>query len=84
MDVAKSLKETQGNYNSTKPFYCRFHNVTSGPIEPLWTPFSAVKVVEENLFFTLKLKTGKSRAIEIITTRQKKTDKLNEPHFTHG
>ncbi|XP_042372207.1 zona pellucida sperm-binding protein 3-like, partial [Plectropomus leopardus] len=31
------------------------HNVSSLPLDPLWIPFSAVKVAEEFLYFTLKL-----------------------------
>ncbi|XP_044048830.1 zona pellucida sperm-binding protein 3-like [Siniperca chuatsi] len=37
--------------------YPRKHNVSSLPLNPLWIPFSAVKVAEEFLYFTLKLKT---------------------------
>ncbi|TKS73349.1 Zona pellucida sperm-binding protein 3 [Collichthys lucidus] len=33
------------------------HNVSSLPLDPLWIPFSAVKVSEEFLYFTLKLMT---------------------------
>ncbi|XP_041651315.1 zona pellucida sperm-binding protein 3-like [Cheilinus undulatus] len=35
--------------------YPRKHNVSSLPLDPLWIPFSAVKVAEEFLYFTLKL-----------------------------
>ncbi|XP_029378471.1 zona pellucida sperm-binding protein 3-like [Echeneis naucrates] len=38
-------------------YYPRKHNVSSLPLEPLWIPFSAVKVSEEFLYFTLKLMT---------------------------
>uniref|UniRef100_A0A665USU5 Zona pellucida sperm-binding protein 3 n=1 Tax=Echeneis naucrates TaxID=173247 RepID=A0A665USU5_ECHNA len=38
-------------------YYPRYHNVSSLPLEPLWIPFSAVKVSEEFLYFTLKLMT---------------------------
>lgn len=37
--------------------YPRKHNVSIGPIDPLWIPFSAVKVAEEFLYFTLQLMT---------------------------
>ncbi|XP_060891058.1 zona pellucida sperm-binding protein 3-like [Labrus mixtus] len=37
--------------------YPRKHNVSSLALIPQWTPFSAVKVSEEFLYFTLKLKT---------------------------
>ncbi|XP_020513430.2 zona pellucida sperm-binding protein 3-like [Labrus bergylta] len=37
--------------------YQRKHNVSSLALIPQWTPFSAVKVSEEFLYFTLKLKT---------------------------
>ncbi|XP_074533751.1 zona pellucida sperm-binding protein 3-like [Halichoeres trimaculatus] len=37
--------------------YPRKHNVSSLPLDPLWIPFSAVKVAEEFLYFTLKLMT---------------------------
>ncbi|XP_030281660.1 zona pellucida sperm-binding protein 3 [Sparus aurata] len=37
--------------------YQRHHNVSSLPLDPLWIPFSAVKVSEEFLYFTLKLMT---------------------------
>ncbi|XP_054475776.1 zona pellucida sperm-binding protein 3-like [Anoplopoma fimbria] len=37
--------------------YPRKHNVSSLPLNPLWIPFSAVKVAEEFLYFTLKLMT---------------------------
>ncbi|XP_028263654.1 zona pellucida sperm-binding protein 3-like isoform X2 [Parambassis ranga] len=37
--------------------YPRKSNVSSLPIDPVWTPFSAVKVAEEFLYFTLKLMT---------------------------
>ncbi|XP_029289369.1 zona pellucida sperm-binding protein 3-like [Cottoperca gobio] len=35
--------------------YPRRHNVSSLPLDPLWIPFSAVKVSEEFLYFTLTL-----------------------------
>ncbi|XP_034735827.1 zona pellucida sperm-binding protein 3-like [Etheostoma cragini] len=35
--------------------YPRKHNVSSLPLDPLWIPFSAVKVADEFLYFTLKL-----------------------------
>ncbi|XP_051237143.1 zona pellucida sperm-binding protein 3 [Dicentrarchus labrax] len=38
-------------------YYPRKHNVSSLPLLPLWIPFSAVKVAEEFLYFTLKLMT---------------------------
>ncbi|KAG7239384.1 hypothetical protein INR49_029239 [Caranx melampygus] len=37
--------------------YPRKHNVSSKPLDPLWIPFSAVKVAEEFLYFTLRLMT---------------------------
>ncbi|KAJ4937458.1 hypothetical protein JOQ06_002093 [Pogonophryne albipinna] len=37
--------------------YPRKHNVSSLPLDPLWIPFSAVKVSEEFLYFTLRLMT---------------------------
>ncbi|XP_034540582.1 zona pellucida sperm-binding protein 3-like [Notolabrus celidotus] len=37
--------------------YPRKHNVSSLPLDPMWIPFSAVKVAEEFLYFTLKLMT---------------------------
>ncbi|XP_076589244.1 zona pellucida sperm-binding protein 3-like [Chaetodon auriga] len=37
--------------------YPRKHNVSSLPLDPVWIPFSAVKVAEEFLYFTLKLMT---------------------------
>uniref|UniRef100_A0A3B4YRX4 Zona pellucida sperm-binding protein 3 n=1 Tax=Seriola lalandi dorsalis TaxID=1841481 RepID=A0A3B4YRX4_SERLL len=37
--------------------YPRKHNVSSLPLDPQWIPFSAVKVAEEFLYFTLKLMT---------------------------
>ncbi|XP_037621966.1 zona pellucida sperm-binding protein 3-like [Sebastes umbrosus] len=37
--------------------YPRKHNVSSLPLDPLWIPFSAVKVSEEFLYFTMKLMT---------------------------
>ncbi|XP_070686392.1 zona pellucida sperm-binding protein 3-like [Pempheris klunzingeri] len=37
--------------------YPRKHNVSSLPLNPVWIPFSAVKVSEEFLYFTLKLMT---------------------------
>ncbi|KAM9854747.1 zona pellucida sperm-binding protein 3-like [Aulostomus maculatus] len=37
--------------------YPRKHNVSSLPLDPHWIPFSAVKVAEEFLYFTLKLMT---------------------------
>uniref|UniRef100_A0A8C6UQ97 Zona pellucida sperm-binding protein 3 n=1 Tax=Neogobius melanostomus TaxID=47308 RepID=A0A8C6UQ97_9GOBI len=37
--------------------YPRRHNVSSLPLDPLWVPFSAVKVSEEFLYFSLKLMT---------------------------
>eukprot|EP00064_Thunnus_orientalis_P002071 superscaffoldBa00000144_g2078 len=37
--------------------YPRKHNVSSLPLDPLWIPFSAVKVAEEFLYFTLTLMT---------------------------
>lgn len=37
--------------------YQRKQNVSSLPLDPLWVPFSAVKVAEEFLYFTLKLMT---------------------------
>ncbi|XP_033992224.1 zona pellucida sperm-binding protein 3-like [Trematomus bernacchii] len=38
--------------------YPRKHNVSSLPLDPLWIPFSAVKVSEEFLYFTLRLMTN--------------------------
>ncbi|XP_026167224.1 zona pellucida sperm-binding protein 3-like isoform X2 [Mastacembelus armatus] len=38
-------------------YYQRKHNVSSLPLDPLWIPFSAVKVAEEFLYFTLRLMT---------------------------
>lgn len=35
--------------------YPRKHNVSSLPLDPVWNPFSAVKIAEEFLYFTLKL-----------------------------
>ncbi|XP_032380434.1 zona pellucida sperm-binding protein 3 isoform X1 [Etheostoma spectabile] len=35
--------------------YPRNHNVSSLALDPLWIPFSAVKVADEFLYFTLKL-----------------------------
>lgn len=61
-------------------FNCRFHNVTGGPIEPVWTPFSTVRVFEENLFFSLKLKTGKTRSCQEPTPEKKQ---VNKPYFTY-
>lgn len=37
--------------------YQRKHNVSSLPLDPLWIPYSAVKVAEELLYFTLTLRT---------------------------
>uniref|UniRef100_A0A3Q3FWH6 Zona pellucida sperm-binding protein 3 n=1 Tax=Kryptolebias marmoratus TaxID=37003 RepID=A0A3Q3FWH6_KRYMA len=37
--------------------YPRHHNVSSLPIDPHWVPFSAVKMAEEFLYFTLRLMT---------------------------
>uniref|UniRef100_A0A673AGK5 Zona pellucida sperm-binding protein 3 n=1 Tax=Sphaeramia orbicularis TaxID=375764 RepID=A0A673AGK5_9TELE len=37
--------------------YPRIHNVSSLPLIPYWVPFSATKVSEEFLYFTLKLMT---------------------------
>ncbi|KAF7662907.1 hypothetical protein LDENG_00223290 [Lucifuga dentata] len=37
--------------------YPRKHNVSSLPLNPLWIPFSAAKVADEFLYFTLKLMT---------------------------
>ncbi|XP_069018627.1 zona pellucida sperm-binding protein 3-like [Embiotoca jacksoni] len=37
--------------------YPRKHNVSSLPLDPLWVPFSAVKMAEEFLYFTLTLMT---------------------------
>ncbi|KAI3371411.1 hypothetical protein L3Q82_024006, partial [Scortum barcoo] len=37
--------------------YSRKQNVSSLPLDPLWIPFSAVRVSEEFLYFTLKLMT---------------------------
>lgn len=37
----------------------RKHNVSSLAIDPMWIPYSSVKVAEEFLYFTLTLKTGK-------------------------
>ncbi|NP_001296846.1 zona pellucida sperm-binding protein 3-like precursor [Fundulus heteroclitus] len=37
--------------------YPRKHNVSSLPLDPLWVPFSAVKMAEEFLYFTMKLMT---------------------------
>ncbi|XP_068460062.1 zona pellucida sperm-binding protein 3-like [Clinocottus analis] len=37
--------------------YPRKHNVSSLALDPLWVPFSAVKMAEEFLYFTLKLMT---------------------------
>ncbi|KAM6937880.1 zona pellucida sperm-binding protein 3-like [Xenentodon cancila] len=37
--------------------YPRMHNVSSLPLDPLWIPFSAVKMAEEFLYFSLKLMT---------------------------
>ncbi|XP_071344381.1 zona pellucida sperm-binding protein 3-like [Trachinotus anak] len=37
--------------------YPRYHNVSSLPLNPLWIPFSAVKISEEFLYFTLRLMT---------------------------
>ncbi|TNN45579.1 Zona pellucida sperm-binding protein 3 [Liparis tanakae] len=37
--------------------YPRKHNVSSLALDPLWIPFSAVKMAEEFLYFTLKLMT---------------------------
>ncbi|KAM9352387.1 zona pellucida sperm-binding protein 3-like [Symphorus nematophorus] len=37
--------------------YPRKHNVSSLPLDPMWIPFSAVKVAEEFLYFSLKLMT---------------------------
>ncbi|CAL8358635.1 unnamed protein product [Lota lota] len=37
--------------------YPRKHNVSSNPLDPLWNPFSAIKVSNELLYFTLVLKT---------------------------
>lgn len=39
----------------------RKSNVSSLPLDPVWNPFSAVKVAEEFLYFTLKLMTGNSK-----------------------
>ncbi|XP_019714269.1 zona pellucida sperm-binding protein 3-like, partial [Hippocampus comes] len=33
------------------------HNVSSLPLDPKWIPFSAVRVAEEFLYFTLTLRT---------------------------
>ncbi|XP_056138227.1 zona pellucida sperm-binding protein 3-like [Lampris incognitus] len=38
-------------------YYPRKHNVSSLPLDPLWIPFSAAKVSEEVLYFTLRLMT---------------------------
>lgn len=35
--------------------------MSSLAIDPMWIPYSAVKVAEEFLYFTLTLMTGKSR-----------------------
>lgn len=32
--------------------------MSSLPLDPLWVPFSAVKMAEEFLYFTMKLMTG--------------------------
>uniref|UniRef100_A0A8C2Z1C0 Zona pellucida sperm-binding protein 3 n=1 Tax=Cyclopterus lumpus TaxID=8103 RepID=A0A8C2Z1C0_CYCLU len=37
--------------------YPRYHNVSSLALDPQWIPFSAVKMAEEFLYFTLKLMT---------------------------
>nr|XP_061812533.1 zona pellucida sperm-binding protein 3-like [Nerophis lumbriciformis] len=37
--------------------YPRHHNVSSLPLDPQWIPFSAVRVAEEFLYFTLSLRT---------------------------
>ncbi|KAM9753007.1 zona pellucida sperm-binding protein 3-like [Menidia menidia] len=37
--------------------YPRKHNVSSLPLDPHWVPFSAVKMAEEFLYFSLKLMT---------------------------
>uniref|UniRef100_A0A8D3E497 Zona pellucida sperm-binding protein 3 n=1 Tax=Scophthalmus maximus TaxID=52904 RepID=A0A8D3E497_SCOMX len=37
--------------------YPRKHNVSSLPLDPFWIPFSAVKMAEEFLYFSLKLMT---------------------------
>ncbi|XP_019712494.1 zona pellucida sperm-binding protein 3-like isoform X3 [Hippocampus comes] len=37
--------------------YPRHHNVSSLPLDPKWIPFSAVRVAEEFLYFTLTLRT---------------------------
>ncbi|KAI9538184.1 hypothetical protein NQZ68_017917 [Dissostichus eleginoides] len=37
--------------------YPRKHDVSSLPLDPLWIPFSAVKVSEDFLYFTLRLMT---------------------------
>ncbi|KAK2842161.1 hypothetical protein Q5P01_012361 [Channa striata] len=37
--------------------YPRLHNVSSLPLDPLWSPFSAVKVAGEYLYFNLTLMT---------------------------
>ncbi|XP_037110023.1 uncharacterized transmembrane protein DDB_G0289901-like isoform X21 [Syngnathus acus] len=37
--------------------YPRHHNVSSLPLDPQWIPFSAVRVAEEFLYFTLTLRT---------------------------
>ncbi|KAM4554229.1 zona pellucida sperm-binding protein 3-like [Fundulus diaphanus] len=37
--------------------YPRKQNVSSLPLDPLWVPFSAVKMAEEFLYFTMKLMT---------------------------
>lgn len=41
-------------------FSLRLHNVSSLPLDPVWVPFSAVKVAEEFLYFTLTLMMGES------------------------
>nr|BBG55864.1 choriogenin L [Rhabdoblennius nitidus] len=37
--------------------YPRRHNVSSLPLEPVWVPFSSVKIAEEFLYFSLTLMT---------------------------
>lgn len=54
----------------------RKHNVSSLALDPLWIPFSTVKVAEEFLYFTMTLMTGKFRSVQLycqIQNAQKQT-----------
>lgn len=43
----------------------RKNNVSSLALDPLWIPFSTVKVAEEFLYFTMTLMTGKFSSVQL-------------------